>query len=243
MKRFDNFQPTIETFAKKIGIIGESHDMPDLFGDDSAQVVMSISPNHYSTHQVFNRFAGTSFIPPFVANRINSRNVKTPISVVSPDSSIRTFATHRQVNYAPIQSGSLYFTRPSVNEQFQVATKDGEIFGIRQMIDGKSVHLNLNRFPHMMKIKAISEELHGKLKTDLMRFRVGLGSTGPVFLAMENFKLHRPELTSLYYSVYESFIGHMPEWFKNHIESTMIIPYLNEYINRDAVRKKCPYIL
>jgi hypothetical protein len=66
---------------------------------------------------------------------------------------------------------------------------------------------------------------------------------GPILLAMENFKLKQPELINLYFTVYENFIGHMPDWFKNHIESTVLVPYLYEYVNRDEVSKKCPYLL
>lgn len=108
IEKFATFQPTIETFSKKIGLVGESNDMPELFGDKSADVVIEIKENAFSTYQVFNRFPGASFIPKYVSNRLSTNNLRTPITVVSPVSEIKTFATHRHINSAPLQKGSLY---------------------------------------------------------------------------------------------------------------------------------------
>jgi hypothetical protein len=242
-RAFEDFQPTIETFSKKIGLIGEDHGLPDLFGDEKSEVIMAIPINDYSTHQVFNRLAGSSFIPEFVSNRVNTRNLKTPITVISPISEIKTYNTHRKVNTDQIRKDSIYFNRPKVNEQIQLAVYEGVIIGARQIIDGHPVHLNINRYPKMKTLQGISESLYKSLGSDFMRFRIGLTNRGPVLMAMENFKLRKPELTRLYVNVYENFIGPMPDWFKGHIESTMVNPYLNEYINRDEISKRCPYLL
>lgn len=243
IKTFDTFQPSIETFSKKIGLIGENHDMQDLFGDKSADVVIQIQPNAFSTYQVFNRLPGAKFIPRYVSNRLKASSLKTPITVINPLSEIRTFSTHKELNSVPIMKNSLYFKRPAFTDQLQVVVHEGKVIGARQIIDGKPIHLNTNRFPILNKVQTIAENVHHALNTDLMRFRIGLTEKGPVLLAMENFKLKKPELAQLYYTIYENFVGHMPEWFKHHIESSMIIPYLNEYVNREEVSKKCPYLL
>jgi hypothetical protein len=244
IKTFDTFQPSIETFLKKVGLVGENHGMEDLFGDRSADVVIEITPNYFSTYQVLNRLPGASFIPKYVSNRMHARNLNIPVTVVSPLSEIRTFTTNRQINSQPIQKGSLYFSRPNITDQYQVAIHEGRIIGVRQIIDGKAVHLNINRHPIVKDLQVIAESMYSALNTDLMRVRIGTTKKrGQVFMAMENFKLQKPEMTQLYFSIYENFIGHMPEWFKHHIESSMIIPYLNEYINREEMSKKCPYLL
>jgi hypothetical protein len=240
---FDSFIPTVDTFSKKIGLVGEDHGMPDLFGDEKSDVLMSIPINDFSTHQVFNRLAGSSFIPEFVSSRMHTQKIKTPITVISPISEIRTYNTHREINTVPLRKDSLYFKRPKINEQIQIASYEGTIVGARQIVDGHPVHLNINRYPKMKQLQYITEALHNNLKSDFMRFRVGLTNNGPVLLAMENFKLRKPELARLYVNIYENFIGPMPDWFKGHIDSTMINPYLNEYVNREEISKKCPYML
>lgn len=243
IETFATFQPTIETFSKRIGLVGESNDMPELFSDKSAEVVIEIKDNAFSTYQVFNRFPGASFIPKYVSNRLSTNNLRTPITAISPVSEIKTFATHRHINTAPLQKGSLYFSRPKIKDQYQVSCHEGKVCGIRKIIDGKAVHLDLNRLPELSNLQQIAESLHNSLKSDLLRFRVGTTAKGPVLLAMENFKLQKPELAHIYFTVYENFIGHLPEWFKHHVETNSLIPYLTEYINRDEFSKKCPYLL
>lgn len=242
-RSFDEFQPTVETYSKKIGLIGEDHGLPELFGDEKAEVIMAIPINDYTTHQVFNRLAGSPFIPEFTANRVNTRNLKTPITVISPVSEIKTYNTHRKVNTVPIRKESIYFNRPKISEQIQLAVYEGNIIGARLIIDGHPVHLNINRYPKISMLQGIAESMYGTLRSDFMRFRVGITKRGPVLMAMENFKLRKPELAKLYVNVYENFIGPMPDWFKGHIESTMVNPYLNEYINREEIGKRCPYLL
>lgn len=246
IKTFDTFQPSIETFTKKIGLVGENtkNDMPDLFSDRKADVVIKISPNAFSTYQVFNRLPGQSFIPKFVSNRLHASKMQTPITVISPISEIRTYPTRRKLNTEPIQKGSLYFVRPNIEDQYQVVIHEGKILSVRQLIDGKPIHLNVNRHPVVHSFQKIAESMYSALNTELMRVRIGTTKKrGQVFMAMENFKLHKPELAKLYFNVYENYVGHMPEWFKHHIESSMIIPFLNEYVNREEMSKRCPYLL
>lgn len=242
LKTFDTFQPSVETYAKKVGLVGEN-EMRDLFGDRTSDVVIKISPNAFSTYQVFSRLPGANFIPKYVSNRLHATRLKTPVTVISPLSEIRTYSTYRKLRSDELLKNSIYFHTPKVLEQFQITAHEGKIIGLRQIIDRQPVHIKSDRFPKTAKFQEISDSLYEALKTDLMRFRVGMTKSGPVLLAMENFKLQAPEMTKIYVNVYENFVGHMPEWFKHHIESSTVIPFLNEYINREEMSKKCPYLL
>lgn len=242
LKTFDTFQPTIDTYIKKVGMIGENL-MPELYAGKEAEVTIEIEPNAFSTYQVFNRLPGANFIPRFVSNRLHASRLKTPVTVVSPLSEIKTYSSRRQLNRDPIRKGSLYFRRPKFDNQYQVSVHEGKILSVRQLFEGKAVHLNINRFPRIDEFQKVADSLYEALKTDIIRFRLGTTSKSKVLLGMEDFNLHKPELASLYFRVYENFVGHMPEWFKHHIESSMIMPFLYEYINRDEIKEKCPYIL
>lgn len=242
LKKFDTFQPTLDTYSKKVGIIGENL-MPDLFGDGKSDVVIKITPNPFSTYQVFSRLPGSSFIPKYVSNRLQSSRIPTPVTVISPVSEIKTYTTHRKLNSVPIPKNSIYFHTPRILEQYQITAHEGQIIGVRQIIDNVPVHINVSRFPKTQKLQKVTGILHEALNSDLMRFRVGMTKSGPVLMAMENFNLNKPELTKLYFNVYENFVGHMPEWFKHHIESSTVMPFLNEYIDRAEFSKKCPYLL
>lgn len=242
LKTFDTFQPSVETYAKKVGLVGEN-EMRDLFGDRTSDVVIKISPNAFSTYQVFSRLPGANFIPKYVSNRLHATRLKTPVTVISPLSEIRTYSTYRKLRSDELLKNSIYFHTPKVLEQFQITAHEGKIIGLRQIIDRQPVHIKSDRFPKTAKFQEISDSLYEALKTDLMRFRVGMTKSGPVLLAMENFKLQAPEMAKLYVNVYENFVGHMPEWFKHHIESSTVMPFLSEYINREEMSKKCPYLL
>jgi hypothetical protein len=241
IKRFDDFQ-NYDTFSHKIGLVGESHDLTDLYGDD-CELMISIKPNAYSTHQVFNRLAGSAFIPESVQSKFRAQKLATPITSIEPDSKIRTFPTFRHLNVTPMQKGSLYFSKPKFNEQVQIVSHKGNLIGARQIVGGKPVHLNLDRFPHTVKLAKIAENLHQTLGEDLIRFRAGITTKGPVILTMENFKLDRPDLVNLYFAVHESYIGKLPIWYKHKIQTGLVNTYLNEYINREEVSKLCPYLL
>ena len=242
LKRFEDFQ-VYDTFSKRIGLIGENHDMPDLYGDQDSEITLTIMPNQFSTYQVFNRLAGSSFIPTAVSNKFGARKLKSPITAVTPISEIRTYQTFRHLNSTPIQKNSLYFTKPKFESQLQIAMHDGQIFGARQIIDGKPVHLDLNRLPYRESLVNLAENLHQKLGSEFSRIRIGMGQNGPILLAMENFKLNRPELVNLYFKIHESYLGKLPEWYKHKVQNGLVKTYLNEYINREEVLKKCPYIL
>jgi hypothetical protein len=241
IKRFDDFQ-NYDTFSHKIGIIGESHSLTDLYGDD-CELMISIKPNAYSTHQVFNRLAGSTFIPESVQSKFRAQKLATPITAIEPDSKIRTFPTFRHLNVTPMQKGSLYFSKPKFNEQVQIVSHKGNLIGARQLVDGKPVHLNLGRFPHTAKLAELAENLHQTLGEDLIRFRAGITTNGPIMLTMENFKLDRPDLVNLYFAVHESYISKLPIWYKHKIQTGLVNTYLNEYINREEVSKQCPYLL
>lgn len=242
--KFSEFQPSISTYTHKIGLVKEYNTMPELYGDNSASIVIQIPNNTLNTYQVFNRFPGSKFIPYYVSNLINTNKIKTPISVISPLSEIKTYQTRRSLKNSELLKGSLYFNRPKISEQYQVVVHEGKIIGCRKIIDNKPMHINLNRHPKLNAIKNISTSLYESLKADLIRFRVGDTPKGLKLLAMEDFQLTKPELSNLYFKVYEDYIGHMPEWFKHHIESTSIIPYLTEnYNNRNELRKTYPYLL
>ena len=243
IKKFHNFQPSAAEFTRKVGLIGESNTLPELYGDKDADVVLTVSPNAFSTHQVFSRLSGSPFVPQYVSNKLAAQSLKLPITVISPVSEIRTFSTMRQLNREQTAKNSMYLSRPRINSQYQVTAHEGKIIGARQVIDGKPIHLNLNRFPKATSLQEIAEGLYGNLKSDLLRFRVGDTKNGPILLAMENFKLKVPELTSLYFKIYENFIGPMPEWFKHNIETSVLVPYLYEYVNREETAKRCPYML
>ena len=116
-------------------------------------------------------------------------------------------------------------------------------FGARQIIDGKPVHLDLNRLPYRESLVNLAENLHQKLGSEFSRIRIGMGQNGPILLAMENFKLNRPELVNLYFKIHESYLGKLPAWYKHKVQNGLVKTYLNEYINREEVLKKCPYIL
>ena len=242
LKRFDDFQ-VYDTYSKKIGLIGENHDMPDLYGDQDSEILLTIIPNQFSTYQVFNRLAGSEFIPNSTTGKFGARKLKTPITVVSPMSEIKTYPTFRHLNVTPIQKGSLYFTKPKFENQVQIAAHNGQIFGARQIIDGKPVYLDLTRLPYREQLVNLTETLHSKLNSEFMRFRLGLDEEAPVLLAMENFRLNRPELINLYFKIHESYLGKLPAWYKHKVQNNMLKTYLNEYINREEVLKKCPYIL
>lgn len=242
IKKFDDFQ-VYDTYSKRINLIGESHDMPELYGDQNSEMSLTVFPNDFSTYQVFNRLAGSSFIPVAASNKFGARKLKTPITVVSPKSEIKTFQTFRHVNTTPLAKGSLYFTKPKFENQIQIAAYRGQIFGVRQLIDNTPVYLDTNRLPYQSQLNELTETIHSKLNSTFSRFRVGLGADGPVLLAMENFKLNRPELVDLYFRVFESNIGRLPTWYKHKIKNSFVKTYLNEYINREEILKKCPYIL
>ena len=242
IQKFDDFQ-VYDTYSKRINLIGENHDMPELYGDDESEVAVEVSPNDFTTHQVFSRLAGSSFIPNAVSNKFGARKLKTPITVVSPRSDIKTYQTFRHVNTTPIPKGSLYFTKPKFENQIQIAAHHGKIFGARQIIDGTPVHLDMDRLPYRDQLTELTESINSKINSNFSRFRIGLSESGPVLLAMENFKLNRPELVDLYFRVYESYIGPLPTCYKHKIQNNFVKTYLNEYINREEVLKKCSYIL
>lgn len=243
IRRFSEFQPTIETFTKRVGLVKEQNIIPELFGDRTADVVIKIPDNNFSTYQVFNRFPGSNFIPRYVSNKMKAMELGSPITVVSPLSEIKTYSTKRAVRLESQQSGSLYFRKPKITDQYQVAVHEGRIIGVRKIIEGKPVHLRLNRFPKLTAIQNIANSLYESLKSEVLRFRLGQTESGFKLLAMENFTLQKPELVDLYFVIHENFVGPVPEWFKHHIESSIVIPYLSEYINRDSVKQKCPYVL
>jgi len=101
----------------------------------------------------------------------------------------------------------------------------------------------MSRFPERDRLQKLVTQLHEKLGESLIRFRAGLTPRGPVFLMMENFKLMRPDLVNLYFAVHESKLGKLPDWYKHKINSGLVSAYLNEYINREEVSKRCPYLL
>lgn len=242
LKTFDTFQPNVDTYSKKVGIVGENFAQ-DLFGDKTADVVIKISPNAFSTYQVFSRLPGSNFIPKYVSNRLHATRIKTPVTVISPLSEIKTYGTYRKLRTEPLLKNSIYFHTPKIFEQFQVTSHNGTIVGLRQIIDGTPIYVNTNRFPKSYKIQEICSTMYEAFNCDLMRFRVGFTKKGPILMAMEDFKLQAPEMANLYVNVYENFVGHMPEWFKHHIESSMVMPFLSEYVNRDEISKKCSYML
>ena len=242
IRKFDDFQ-IHDTFSGRLGLIGESHDMPNLFGHDLALPVIEISKNPLTTFQIFNRLAGSSFVPRMVASRPQTGKMKTPITAITPRSKIKTFISHRALNEAFLERGTLYFSKPSIKDQFQVVLEQGRITGVRQIIDGKGVHLDTSRWPQMQSILPICEAIHSKVGGQLLRFRLGLTNARPFLLMMENFKLKRPELISLYFEKYESMHGAIPAWYRHQVQNNLLKPYLNEYINREEILKKCPYIL
>lgn len=242
IKKFDNFQPTIDTYIKKVGFIGENI-MPELFGGKDADATIKLEPNAFSTYQVFNRLPSAKFIPKYVSNRLHASKIPTPVTVISPVSEIKTFSSRRKLNTDPIIKGSLYFKRPKFDNQYQITVYEGKVIGLRQIFEGKAIHLNLYRFPRMADVQEVATTLHEALKSPMLRFRLGTTNNSKVLLGMENFQLRKPELVKLYYNVYETHVGHMPAWFKHHIESSMIIPFLYEYANRDKYRELCPYVL
>jgi hypothetical protein len=242
LKRFDDFQ-VYDTYSKKIGLVGENHDMPDLYGDQDSELILTISPNQFSTYQVFNRLAGSGLVPNSTTGKFAARKLKTPITAVSPNSQIKTYPTFRHLNSTPIPKDSLYFTRPTFENQIQIATHNGQIFGARQIIDGKPVYLDLTRLPNSEALTSLTETLHSTLGSEFMRFRVGVTGEKPIVLAMENFKLNRPDLVNIYFKIHESYLGKLPAWYKHKIQKNLVKSYLNEYINREEVLKKCPYIL
>jgi hypothetical protein len=101
----------------------------------------------------------------------------------------------------------------------------------------------MDRLPYRDQLTELTESINSKINSNFSRFRIGLSESGPVLLAMENFKLNRPELVDLYFRVYESYIGPLPTWYKHKIQNNFVKTYLNEYINREEVLKKCSYIL
>jgi len=242
LEKFETFRPTIETYTKRVKLIGENL-LPELYADKKADASIKIESNAFSTYQVFNRLPNASFIPKCVSNRLHASRLKMPVTVISPESNIKTFSSRRKLNKEPIQKGSLYFNRPKFDQQYQILLYEGKILSVRQLFEGKAVHLNINRFPKMQKFQKVSNLINEALKTKITRFRLGTFNESIVLLGMEDFNLHIPELTNLYFEVYESHVGHMPVWFKHHIESTMVTPFLYEYIDRDVFSKKCPYIL
>jgi hypothetical protein len=241
IRPFDEFQ-VHDIFSKKIALIGENHNIPDLFNSD-AKISVQITPNEYSTHQVFNRLAGSDVIPGFVGDRFKAMKLRTPISVISPNSTIQTFPTFRHLNSANLLKGSIYFSKPKIDTQIQVATYEGRIIGAREIIDGKPIHLNTARYPEIPILSQISENLYSKLASEFSRFRIGFTKTGPILLAMENFKLKTPELVDLYFQAYESKLGKIPNWYRHQTSKSLVEKYLSEYINREEISKKCPYLL
>jgi len=242
LKTFETFQPTVETYTKKITMVGENL-MPELYADKGGKISVKIEPNSFSTYQVFNRLPGANFIPKYVTNRLHAGRLKTPVTVVSPLSEIKTYGSRRSLNSTPIRKGSLYFRKPKFDNQFQIAVYEGKILSVRQLFEGKAAHLNIYRFPRINEFQEIANTIYEALGTKLLRFRLGTFNESKVLLGMEDFSLHKPELANLYFQVYEVHVGHMPEWFKHHVESSMIIPFLYEYIDRDEISKKCPYLL
>ena len=242
IKKFGDFQ-VHDVYSKKIGLIGEHVDVPEIFGEPSARITIEVLPNEFKTHQVMNRLTGTNFIPTFVANKFSANKIKAPITAILPDSTVKTFVTNRTFNNAQIPKGSIYCKTPNLDSQIQVAARGGTVFGARQIIDGKPVHLDLSRYPNSAALQNIAETLYNTLGSEFLRFRVGLTSTGPQLLVMENFNLKKPELIDLYFNVYEQYVGKIPAWFRHKVYTQQLTPYLNEYINREETLKKCPYIL
>jgi len=242
IKRFDDFR-VHDTYSKRIGLIDENSEMPELFGDDTAEVTLRILPNEYSTHQIFNRLSGNNFIPKFTVGKFGAAKLTPPLTVISPDSNVRSFATRRQALTIPQKKSSMYFTTPKVSDQIQVAARGGKIFGARKIIDGKPVHLDLTRYPETGALQQIAESLYSNIGSEWSRFRVGLTESGPILLAMENFKLKKPELVDLYFDVYETVLGKIPAWYRHKVKDQQLKSYLMEYINREEISKKCPYIL
>lgn len=242
IRRFDEFEDH-DLYSRRISLVGESHDLMDLYGDEESPVRVDLKPNAYSTHQVFNRLTGSSFLPKTVGSKFGAHGLKTPITAITPDSQIRTFPTFRKLNVTPIKKGTVYFTKPKFMDQVQVASYDGDIFGARQIVDGQPVHVDMSRFPDRKRLSTLAKTLHEKLGETILRFRAGLTGRGPVLLMMEDFSLSRPDLVNLYFKVHESKLGRLPDWYKHKIKSGLVSGYLNEYINREAVSKKCPYLL
>lgn len=242
IRRFDEFD-NHDRFSKRISLVGESHDLTDLYGDEESPVRIELEPNAYSTYQVFNRLSGSNFLPKTVGTKFGAYGLKAPITAVSPESQIRTFPTFRKLNSTPTQPGSVYFTKPKFMDQVQIAAYDGDIFGARQIVDGKPIHIDMSRFPGRNKLASLSKTLYEKLGETILRFRAGINGRGPVLLMMEDFRLNRPDLVNLYFKVHESKLGQLPDWYKHKIKSGLVGTYLNEYINREEVSKKCPYLL
>ena len=92
-------------------------------------------------------------------------------------------------------------------------------------------------------IKEFQENLYSKLSSEFSRFRIGFTKAGPILLAMENFKLKTPELVDLYFQAYESKLGKIPNWYRHQTSKSLVEKYLSEYINREEISKKCPYLL
>lgn len=242
IQRFSDFQ-NLDPYSKKIGIVGESCSLPDLFGDENSELVIYVQPNPVGTHGVISKLSGSDIVPNQVGSRFAAQSLKLPITVVSPRSEIKTFQTKRALNQADLIKGSHYFTRPNFSDRVQVASHRGSVIGARQIVDGKPVHLDLERHPRAKEIKRAARQIHEAAGSDLSRFQLGLGSGSPVFLLMENFSLLKPELVNLYFKVHESALGQLPAWYKHKIYQTILKPYLTEYINREELSKKCPYLL
>lgn len=242
VKAFSKFQEQ-EEFSKKIGIVGEANSMPELYGDENSELVIQIQPNDYSTHQVFNRLAGSTLIPKLVSNKFGAQSLAFPVSTVSPSSQIKTFPNFSGLNSASLAKGSIYFSKPKFTKQIQLSIHNGDVLSARQIIDGVPVYLDTNRMPAKSEMNQVAEKLYRTLGSDLIRCRVGLGKAGTVLLAMENFSFGKPELADLYFRVYESHIGQLPEWYKHKIKNGPVRSYLNEYINRNSVQSQCSYIL
>lgn len=241
IQRFENFNES-DPYSRKIAIIGEGAALPDLFGGEDSAIVIQIEPNSSQTHQAISRLQGSSLVPKAAHSRFAAQSLKLPITVVSPDSKIRTFQTMRKLNSADLFKGSHYFTKPDFTDRVQVASHKGNVIGARQIIDGRPVHIDMDRHPRAKDIKLAAKQIHEALGGDLNRFQLGLGESATLLL-MENFSLKQPELVNLYFNVHESSIGTLPSWYKHKIHQSILKPYLTEYINREELSKKCPYLL
>lgn len=242
IRRFNEFSEK-DPYSRRIALIGENHSMPELFGEPESAVAIQIEPNQIATHKAFSRLEGSDLIPKKVGSRFAAQSLKLPITVISPKSEIQTFQTKRRLNSADLLKGSHYFTRPNFTSRLQITTHDGKIVGAREIVDGKPVHIDLDRHPMKGHVKKAASQIHEALGASLNRFQLGLGLEGAVLLMMENFSLEKPELINMYFNTYESRIEPLPAWYKHKIHQTILKPYLSEYINREKLSKKLPYLL